>query len=192
MEGNGKSGGSESFLSCSHAGLILGLLTRSRLSLQRLRMSLLGFEAQLRVHMERSQVDSFLDGYGTDEGDVARSLWYPVPPPKAGMRGKNRGTRGQSNPPEPILSDVDAETSDSKEATSQHSESSESGDDDTGSGSESGGNDVEMGSGAESGDDVGSGSGSETDSDSGADRDSALESSPPRKRTKRTKRASRA
>ncbi|GMP83393.1 hypothetical protein CsSME_00037322 [Camellia sinensis var. sinensis] len=52
-------------------------------------------------------------------------------------RGRFRGTRDESNPSEPILSDDDVEMSDSEEAVSQHSESSESGDD-TGLGSESG------------------------------------------------------
>lgn len=50
-----------------------------------------------------------------------------APPPAAGKRerqaptrdrGRARGTRVESGPPEPILSDDDAETSDSEEAAS--------------------------------------------------------------------------
>lgn len=110
-----------------------------------------------------------------------------VPPSAAGRRegqapardrGRARGTRVESGPSEPILSDEDAETSDSEEASSQHSDSSESGSDDAGLGSENGG-DAKSSSEAESGDDAGSGS--YPGSDSGADGDSAPESSPPRK-----------
>lgn len=54
-------------------------------------------------------------------------------------RGRARGTRVESCPSEPILSDDDAETSDSEEASSQHSDSSESRSDDAGLGSENGG-----------------------------------------------------
>ncbi|GMP66529.1 hypothetical protein CsSME_00026852 [Camellia sinensis var. sinensis] len=72
---------------------------------------------------------------------------------------------------------------------SRPSESSKSGDDNASSGSESRGDDVEAGSGAKSGDDADSSSGSETDLDNGDDRDSAFESSPSRKRTKRAFRA---
>ncbi|GMP84207.1 hypothetical protein CsSME_00037823 [Camellia sinensis var. sinensis] len=79
--------------------------------------------------------------------------------------------------------------SSSSSTKSQHSESSESGDDGAGSGFESEGDDVEAGSRAKSGDDASSGFGSETDSSCGVDKDSALESSPPRKRTKRASRA---
>lgn len=84
-----------------------------------------------------------------------------------------------------MLNDDDVETGGSEEAMISQSESFESGDD-SGSRSESEG-DVESGFGAESGDDSGSGSASE--SDSGADGDSALEFSPPKKRTKRVSRA---
>lgn len=104
----------------------------------------------------------------------------------ARSRGRARGTRVESGPSEPILSDDDAEMSDSEEAVSQHSESSESGDDDTGSGFESGG-DAEASSKAKSGDDTGSGSG--LDSNNCADGDNAPESSLLRKRTKRASRA---
>lgn len=84
-----------------------------------------------------------------------------------------------------MLSDDDVETGGSEEAVIPQSESFESGDD-SGSRSESGGN-AESGFGAESGDDSGSGLASE--SDSGANGDSALESSPPRKRKKRISQA---
>ncbi|XP_028061250.1 uncharacterized protein LOC114264755 [Camellia sinensis] len=102
-------------------------------------------------------------------------------------RGRARGTRAESGPSEPILSDNDAETSEAREAGSQHFESSESGDNDAGSGSESGDADAEEGSKAESGD--GSGLDSDLDSDSYADRDSAAEFAPPRKRTKKASRS---
>ncbi|GMP23426.1 hypothetical protein CsSME_00001034 [Camellia sinensis var. sinensis] len=103
-----------------------------------------------------------------------------VPPPVAGRReeqisgrgrARARGTRDESGPSEPIPSDDDVEKSDSEEAASQHSESSERGDDDAGS---------------KSGD--GSSSDSSPDSNSDADGDNALESSPPRKMTKRASR----
>ncbi|GMP94471.1 hypothetical protein CsSME_00043924 [Camellia sinensis var. sinensis] len=162
----------QSFPPHSHAGGILGLLSKSRLSLQRLGTSLSEFE----VHGELSRADSFHDGYGVEEGDAARSPLYP-----------DRGTRGQSSPPEPVLSDDIAETSDFEEVACRHSESSESGDDDTGSGSESGGDDARESSGAESGDDIGSGS--ESDFDSGADGDSAPKFSHSMKRTKMASRA---
>lgn len=118
-----------------------------------------------------------------------------VPPPTAGRerqaparnRGRARGARAESGPSEPILSDDDAETSEAKEVTSQHSKSSESGGDDADSCSESEDVDVEEGFEAESGD--GSGSDSDPDSDSGADGDSATESAPPRKRTKKASRS---
>lgn len=38
-------------------------------------------------------------------------------------RGRDRGARGQSSPSEPVLSDDNAEASNSKEAMSRHSES---------------------------------------------------------------------
>lgn len=112
-----------------------------------------------------------------------------VPPPAGRRRERDRGTHFRSSPPELILSDDDAKTSDSGEVARQHSELFESGDNDTGSNSESGSDDAETGSGAESGDDVDSGSGSETDSDNSVDGDSAPESSPSRKRMKRASQA---
>ncbi|GMP69061.1 hypothetical protein CsSME_00028457 [Camellia sinensis var. sinensis] len=124
----------------------------------------------------------------------AAALAPVISPPAAGRRERKiptcgrrraRGTRDRSGPSEPILSDDDTEMSDSKEAVSQHSESFESGDDDTSSGSESGG-DAEASSKVEGGD--GSGSDSGPDSDSGANGDKAPES-PSRKRTKRASRA---
>ncbi|XP_028091054.1 RNA polymerase II-associated factor 1 homolog [Camellia sinensis] len=128
---------------------------------------------------------------------VAAAPALAVPPPAARRRerqaparcrGRARGTRDESDPSESILSDDDVETSDSEEAASQHSKSSESGND-VGSGSENRGDDAEEGSGAESEDDASSSSGSESASDNGADGDSAPESSPPGKRTKRASRA---
>ncbi|XP_028051273.1 uncharacterized protein LOC114255932 [Camellia sinensis] len=41
-----------------------------------------------------------------------------VPPPTAGRKERDRGTRGQSSPQEPILSVDNAKTSDSEEAAS--------------------------------------------------------------------------
>lgn len=111
-----------------------------------------------------------------------------VRPPAVGRRGRDRGTRAWSSPPEPSLRGSDAETSGLEEAASQHSVSSKSGDDDASSGFESEGDDAEESSGVESGDDDGCGSGLGTTSDNGADGDSALESSPLRKRTKRASR----
>lgn len=132
---------------------------------------------------------------------MAAALPAPAtPPPAAGRRerqapargqdvchgrGRDRGARSRSSPSEPVLSDDDAKTSDSKEAVNQHSESFESGYDDAGSGSESG-DDAKAGFETGSGDDIGSSS--ESNSDSGADGDNAPESSP-RKRTKRASRA---
>ncbi|XP_028060208.1 uncharacterized protein LOC114263818 [Camellia sinensis] len=155
-----------------------------------------------RVHREHSRADSHLDAHGTEEGDAARSLRHPdstytdgsgsdssastgsTPSSSREERERDRGTRGRTSPPEPILSDDNAETSDSGEAVSRHSKSSESRDDGASSSFESG--DVaEEGSGAESGDDADSSSGSETDSNSDVDGDSAPKSSPPRKRMKR-------
>lgn len=124
-----------------------------------------------------------------------------VPPPAVGRRegqapargqevsrgwGRDRSARGHSSPSEPILSDDDAETNDSEETVSRHSESFESGDDDTNSGAESRSDDAAS-SEAESGDDTGSGS--KSNSYSSADGDSAPESSPLRKRTKRASQA---
>ncbi|XP_028078521.1 uncharacterized protein LOC114280335 [Camellia sinensis] len=81
-----------------------------------------------------------------------------VPPSAAGREcqaparshGRARGTRTESGPSEPILSDDDAETSKTEEAASQHSESSESRDDNVGSGSESGDTEADKGSEAKS------------------------------------------
>jgi len=101
-------------------------------------------------------------------------------------RGRARGTRDESGPSEPILSDDDAETSGSKEAVSPQSKSFESGDDGD-FGSESGDADAEVGSERESED--GTGSDSSSDSDSGANEDSAPKSLPSRKKTKRASRA---
>ncbi|GMP94382.1 hypothetical protein CsSME_00043854 [Camellia sinensis var. sinensis] len=200
----GRASVGQCFLPRLHVGGILGRLTRSRSSLQRVVASFPEFRVCLGVHEGRSQVDSLLDGHGTEEGDTARSPRHSdnffhytnctdgdsststgSTSSSSRGRGRDRGTWGQSSSPEPILSDDNTETSDSEEAVSQHSKSSESGDD-AGSSCECGGDDTEVGSGVESGDNVGSGSGSKTDLDSGTDEDSALESSLPRKRTKRT------
>ncbi|KAL7163133.1 hypothetical protein ACSBR2_039266 [Camellia fascicularis] len=97
-----------------------------------------------------------------------------VPPPAAERRGRQaqthgrgraRGIRSGSVPSEPILGDDDDETSEEAEAASPQSESSEGGDEE------------------------GSGSGSDPALDSGVDGDSAPESTPLRKRTKRASRA---
>mgnify|MGYP003702455161 CR=1 FL=1 len=90
-------------------------------------------------------------------------------------------------PLEPILSDDDAETSDSENVASRHSKSSESGDDDTGSGSESECGNVGEGSGVERGDDTSLGS--ESDFDNGAGGDSAPLAALSRKRMMRASRA---
>ncbi|GMP24457.1 hypothetical protein CsSME_00001719 [Camellia sinensis var. sinensis] len=83
---------------------------------------------------------------------------------------------------EMMLTSQGIQTNEDEEAASPQSESSEGGGDGTGSGSKGSG-DVKEGSKDWSGDS--SGSSSSSDSDSGADRDSATESTPPRKRTKR-------
>ncbi|GMP27647.1 hypothetical protein CsSME_00003542 [Camellia sinensis var. sinensis] len=101
----------------------------------------------------------------------------------ARSRGRARSARAESGPSKPILSKDDTVTSEAEEATSQHAESSQSGDDNADSGSASG-DATEPSSEIESSDDFGFGSAS--GSNSGADGDS-FESSP-RKRTKRASR----
>ncbi|XP_028064415.1 transcription initiation factor TFIID subunit 11-like [Camellia sinensis] len=127
------------------------------------------------------------------DAPVGATAGPSVPPPAAGMRGRQiltcsrgrvRGTRCESGLSEPIQGNDDDETSeedeDEDEVGSPQSESSEGRDDDAGSDFAS----SEAGEAEE-----GSGSGSDSDSDSGADGDNALESTPQRKRTNRASRA---
>ncbi|GMP64828.1 hypothetical protein CsSME_00025913 [Camellia sinensis var. sinensis] len=128
---------------------------RFRLSLWRLVTSLSGSEARLR---RRSRVDSLANRDGTKERGAAQPLRYSgnfftthadgtngsCSTYTSGTSSSSREERERhapSGPSEPILSDDDTETSNFEEAVSQHSESSESGDDDPALGSGSGDDD---------------------------------------------------